>query len=223
MVQRVLPSGTGLRFLGILRGRVALGGPLTMLLFAASMALPACSDSDSITTTPPPNPLTGIVIDPTAFTTTHGCGTGSNDIYEYAAILSIPEDAGLPSPLPGAYVWGALSPCDASVTLPAVCTYGADSGVLYDIAIYAFNQAEWSQSIQTDGGSAEGYIINFGNLSSESVEVDITGKCAAAIPAARVETPTYWTLAGWRANCTAEQVRGAPIPAVCDPLQPVSP
>jgi hypothetical protein len=162
------------------------------------------------------------VIDPNAFTTTHGCGAGPNDVYEYAAILSVPGDAGLPSPLSGAYVWGATSPCDASVTLPSVCTYGGDGG-LYDVAIYAFSEAEWNQTLQSDGGSSVSVLINEGNFSSESVEVDITGECAAAIPAAPLEGEFGFAFAGWKANCIAEQGRSAPVAAVCDPLQPVSP
>jgi hypothetical protein len=194
-----------------------------VLPFVAAMALPACSDSDSITTTPPPDPLTGIVIDPNAFTTTHGCGAGPDDIYEYAAILSIPLDAGLPSPLSGAYVWGVASPCDASVTVPNVCTYGADGG-LFEVAVYAFTEAEWNQTLEPDGGSGVGYLINYGNMSAESGgAVDMTGKCAPAIPAAKVEDTPEFAAAGWRANCTVVQDRSAPVPAVCDPLEAVSP
>jgi hypothetical protein len=215
-VRRVLPLFSAPRFW---RRAVAILAPLLGLALAswvqaffsaAALELPACSNSDAGGITP----LTGILVLSDTLTTGHGCGTGPDQIFEYATIVSIPENSG---PFSGAYVTGGTTPCFTNATFDNVCTYNTNSN--YDITIYAFNQTEWNQTLDPDGGSTVTAILNQNN--GVAAPVDDAG-CNDRVQTTTI-VPQVNGQAGWTTTCTAKQQVDAPVTALCAPLEPISP
>ena len=192
---------------------LALASWVQAFFSAAALQLPACSNSDAGGITP----LTGILVLADTLTTGHGCGTGPDEIFEYATIVSIPENSGLFS---GAYVTGGTTPCYTNATFDNVCTYNTNSN--YNITIYAFNQAEWNQTLDPDGGSTVTDFLNTQNSVAAPAYDGGIPSCTDILKAATV-VPQVNGQAGWTTTCTAKQQQDAPVTALCGPLEPISP
>jgi hypothetical protein len=101
---------------------------------AAVLGVYACSTG----TTTGITPITGIVVRADTLVAGHGCGTGPDQIYKYAAVVSLKEEAGT-SPLVAA---GAYD-CYADATFVNLCS-SSTGAFVYDVDVYAFTQAQWN-------------------------------------------------------------------------------
>jgi hypothetical protein len=150
------------------------------------------------TTTATYTPITGILIRASALEEGHGCGTGANQVYKYAALLSYANDAGGPT-LPivesgvfDCYTDGLFSNLSAS-----------DSGSLdFAVTIYAWNQAAFPPGLACPPGGSAG-----GDAAA------CPGDNPNNIVTADAGTPT------WTTTCTGTQQSGVSVLAVCGPLQ----
>jgi hypothetical protein len=188
----------------------------TFFSAAAIVAVPACSNSDAGGVTP----ITGVLVLGDTLTQGHGCGTGDDQVYEYATIISIPTNVpGLSASFAGKYVTGGTSTCFTNATFVDLCTYNEGESA-FELSIYAFNQKEWNATLEPDGGSTVTDTINKANelnppaLSNSALNCGVAE--LASIPEAMLSPG-----AGWTTTCTAAEQLNAPVTASCAPLQPV--
>jgi hypothetical protein len=176
------------------------------------VALVGCPSTNTTTTLF--TPITGIEIDSASLVFGFGCGTGSTEVFKYAAILQFsppPPDGG-----------------DASFSLPD----GGDAGVKTGIASGVFDcfvNAAFS-NLCPDGGTCtpgsssftiQIFAFNEASFPPELASCDpgeggTQGPCTVASAVIHFES-----MANWTAVCTATQVVGVTVPAVCGPLVPV--
>jgi hypothetical protein len=189
----------------------------TFFSAAAIVAVPACSNVDAGGVTP----ITGVLVLGDTLTAGHGCGTGDDQVFAYATIISIPTNLGLPASLAGTYVTGGTNTCFTNATFVDVCTYnGGDSA--YELSIYAFNQKEWNATLEPDGGSTVTETINKANSRNPPLITSTTSSCAQA-ELASITQALVKPGASWTTTCTAAEQLNAPVTAACAPLQPASP
>jgi hypothetical protein len=167
----------------------------TSLGVAALLVLAACPGTATSTLY---TPITGLVIDSEALLSGVGCGTASNQVFKYAAVVSLAGDAGQ---LPGLPVSGVFD-CFSDAQFANLATPDGNL-TSYVIAIYAYNQASFPAAEL--GACAD--------LGSDAA-------CQGEDPATVLK---FADLANWRTTCTATQVPGVSEVAVCGSLIPVGP
>ncbi|MGH7271513.1 MAG: hypothetical protein ACREJ3_13875 [Polyangiaceae bacterium] len=175
--------------------------------WACAAALAAFSASvagcpSPATTTLTYTPVTKIVIRSSDLIEGHGCGTGADQIYRYAAIVSF-----APSPTT------ARDAGDAGASAPAIATSvfdcfadgsfenlpAADGGSQeFSILIRAYAFADFPPALACPGGVAAD-----GGVCASQSESAVLG----------ASPPPDWTT-----TCTATQQQGIPVLAVCGPL-----
>jgi hypothetical protein len=149
------------------------------------------------TTTTPTifTPVTGIEIDSASLVFGFGCGTGSTQVFKYAAVVSIAPpgggDAGIQTGISGVF------DCFANATFSNLPLDAGSSD--FTLQIFAFNEASFPPELACapGEGGTQGICTN-----------------ASAVLA-------FQQQANWTAVCTATQVGGVTVPAVCPPLEPV--
>jgi hypothetical protein len=186
-----------------------------LALFAAAGACAAvvgvgCSTD---TTTTPYTPITGILLQSQPLVAGFGCGTGPTQVYRYAAVVnfaSVPNDAEA-----GALVAG-----------PVVEQSGVPMTNIFD----CFNDGVFENLPSSDAGGST-YLITIFAYNQESyvkagLPPDLT---CPPLPDAGLCTPGSTALstaqeaeASWTTVCHATQQGGAPVFAVCPPLESVT-
>jgi hypothetical protein len=167
----------------------------TSLGVAALLVLAACPGTATTTLY---TPITGLVIDSEALLSGVGCGTANNQVFKYAAVVSLAGDAGQ---LPGLPVSGVFD-CFNDAQFANLATPDGNL-TSYVVAIYAYNQASFPAAEL--GACAD--------LGSDAA-------CQGEDPATVLK---FADLANWRTTCTATQVPGVSEVAVCGSLIPVGP
>ena len=180
---------------------------LAALPCSAALALLICGCPASTSNTTLFTPLTGIQIDATSLLFGFGCGTGPGQVFKYAAVVSFspqaPDggsdaatDAGSPVPTGISGVFDCFTNGVFS-NLPE-----SEAGSLdFTVQVFAYNEASFPAQLaaaSTTGGS---------------MGVAFVGDVAAnVIP--------FEGMANWTAVCTATQVTGVTVNAICGPLTP---
>lgn len=166
--------------------------PLAML--GACSALWGCPG----TTTPVLyTPFTGIVIHASDVVAGHGCGQGAGQVYRYAVIVSYaaPEGGAVGGPL-----YASVFDCfedGVFENLPPT-EAGAQQ---FSLQVLAYTKAGFPAGLECPGG-----VDPSGNPCN--LEIDRT---FAAMFAGDAQ---------WQTTCTATQQQGAPVVAVCEPVEP---
>jgi hypothetical protein len=173
--------------------------PLLSLVTAMVITWTAFAGCTTTTAATLYTPITGIQISAADIATGHGCGTGSEQVYKYVAVLSYHMDA-------CAFASGVFD-CFADGIFSNLA---ADAGnQIFDVSIYAYNQA----SITPDGGGQNALQC----LPNAVPKRDDAGKCPDSdVTAVRQCVAS----ANWSATCTATQVQGVTTIAACGPLGP---
>jgi len=175
---------------------VSRARPIPLLVALAALFVAGCP---STTTSTPYTPITGILIRSSTLVAGHGCGTGANQVYKYAAVVSYETDAGGPS----APITSGVFDCftDGIISnLPA-----SDNGSsAFDIQIYAYDATSF------DLPSVSGQL-----QCGTNAQVQCPGDIPANVVA--VEAQATWTT-----NCTATQQQGVSSVAACGPLEPTA-
>ena len=164
----------------------------TTLGVMALFGLAACPGSPSTTLY---TPITGLVINSDSLLSGIGCGTGTGQVYKYAAVVTLAGDAseaGLP-------VSGVFD-CFTNAQFANLATPDGNL-TSYNIAIYAFNEASFPAA---ELGGCD-------NLAADAA-------CQGENPATVLK---YAPMANWTTTCTATQVPGVSEVAVCNSLAPV--
>ncbi|HEY1692429.1 MAG TPA: hypothetical protein VGG39_09720 [Polyangiaceae bacterium] len=141
-------------------------------------------------------PITGIIIESETLVAGHGCGTGPNQVYKYAAILTYVDDGGVPS---GGAFQSSVFDCFAQGIFSNLPADSAGS-TSFDIAIVAYDQASYPAALDCPVGANE---------------AGLPLACPGDDPDTLMQdegTPT------WTATCTATQQSGVPVLASCTPL-----
>jgi hypothetical protein len=168
-------------------GSSALGA----LGIAAAAALAGCPSNAAPSLY---SPITGMIIDSATLLQGVGCGTDPDQVYKYAAVVTLEGDA--TSQLPGLPVSGVFD-CFTNGELSNLPTF--DGGTTeYSVAIYAFNY-------QTFPASHLGMCVDLGADAS----------CQGEDPKTVAQ---FASTANWTTTCTAIQVPGVSEVANCGSL-----
>ena len=148
-------------------------------------------------------PITGILLRSEQIVAGHGCGTGPNQVYKYAAVLSytaapVTDDAAAKRRGGGgrggadqAAAFSTVVPCYTDGVLSNLPP-NADNSESFDITIYAFNQASYPSALD------------------DLAFADDAGAVVTVIGGAN-----------WTTTCAATQQSGITVVALCQPLEPV--
>jgi hypothetical protein len=177
--------------------------PLFSLFFAGLGAalVGALAGCPGAATTTAYTPITGIIIQSDALVAGHGCGTGPDQVYKYAAILTYVDDGGVPS---GGAFQSSVFDCFAQGIFSNLPADSAGS-TSFEIAIVAYDQANFPSALLCPVGATE---------------AGPPAACPGDDPATLIQdegTPT------WTATCTATQQSGVPVLASCTPLLATGP
>lgn len=186
--------------------------PYPLLAFAifallGTAGLAGCPSTTTTTYTP----ITGIEIDSASLVGEHGCGTGPDQVYMYAAVLSYSNGEAGPGP---ADAYSGVFDCYSNALFSNLPADDAGS-TSFDISVFAYNQQAFSAT----------------TLQCPGVELE----AGAAYPLCPGDRPaaveSYAGNATWTTTCTATQQSGSdfscnPAPcasgvtvlAVCQPL-----
>lgn len=171
-----------------------------VLAVAEAFALAGCPSTGTTTTY---TPITGIIINSASLTAGHGCGTGPNQVFMYAALLSYVDGDGGPdaSPPPGPPVQSGVFDCFSDgifSNLPA-----DEAGSLnFHLSILAYNQASYPTTLDCPPGTSEA-----------GSSLPCPGNDPGVV-LLNEGTPT------WTTSCNAAQQAGVPVLASCGPLLP---
>ncbi len=175
---------------------------LGLLAAAGTAAAAACTTTTTTTTF---TPITGIEIRSAALVAGFGCGTGSGQVFRYAAAVSYAggADAGalvLQSGVPLTNIFDCFAD-GVFENLPS-----SDAGSLtFNVAIFAYSEGDYfgKADLPDDLGCAP----------------TPDGGALQCVPASRPLTPAQQAAATWTTLCTATQQSGTPVIAVCGPLR----
>jgi hypothetical protein len=151
-------------------------------------------------------PITGIQIDSAQLVAGFGCGTGPGQVFQYAAVVSfapLGPDGGVESDGdagPLEVVTSGVFDCFANGILSNLPVSEAGSSA-YTLQIFAFNEASFPPQLACAPGP--------GGPQGVSCPGDDAG---AVIP--------FEPRATFTATCTATQVPGVTVHAICTPLEP---
>jgi hypothetical protein len=182
----VIPASR-LRFLGLLAS-------------AGTAAAVACTTTTTTTTF---TPITGIEIRSAALVAGFGCGTGSQQVFRYAAAVSfaggteagaLVEQSGVPlTNIFDCFADGVFE------NLPS-----SDAGSLtFNVTVFAYNEAAY---------------VGAGLPDDLGCPPTPDGGALQCNPASRPLTAAQEAAATWTTLCTATQQSGTPVIAVCGPL-----
>lgn len=174
--------------------RKARGTVTRSLLLAASIAALACAVAGcpSTATSVPYTPITGIEVRASDVTVGHGCGTGADQVYKYAAVVSY-QDSGKPI---AAGVFDCFADAIFSNLQPD------DMGSLtFNVAVYAYNAATFPSALAP----------------CTPQQMQPPNSCATEDAGAVL---SLGEMANWTTTCTATQPIGATQVASCCPLVP---
>ncbi|HEY8090634.1 MAG TPA: hypothetical protein VIF09_22385 [Polyangiaceae bacterium] len=161
---------------------------VAVLAAAAACALVGCP---SASTTTGYTPITGILIRGSSLVADHGCGTGPQQVYKYAAVAYYEVDGGPSGPPVVSGVFDCFTDGLFSNLQPS-----ASGNLSFTVAIFAYSQASFPPTLQCPPTS---------------------GACPGDDPAT---TLGFAGQAGWTTTCTATQQAGVSVLAVCAPLEP---
>jgi hypothetical protein len=163
--------------------------PFAIAVAAALSGCPATATTTAYT------PITGILIRSSSLVAGIGCGTGTDQVYQYGAFLSyVVDDAGDHGPAAYSGVFDCYSDGLFS-NLPA-----DDAGSLsFDLTIVAWNQASFPPALACDVEETDG---GFPGCPGDS----------PSFVASHSASPN------WTTTCTATQQSGVSVLAVCAPL-----
>jgi len=162
----------------------------------------ACATTSTTTTY---TPITGIVIRSSVLVAGFGCGIGVNQVYRYVAVVRDATSADAePDAQAGALVSTNISECfsDAVFENLPVSSSGSQA---FAVSVFAYDKKSYDDALLPNdlacppGMPADGATCVDG---SESVTAAQEG------------------MATWTTICTATQQEGAPVLAVCPPLEP---
>jgi hypothetical protein len=153
-----------------------------------------------------PLPVSGIVVHSADIVAGHGCGTGPDQVYEYAALLSYKST-------PSDYIASAVVPCYAdavfsSIPSPDMDAGGGSTSLLLQVRIAAYNFASAPPAL----GCAVAAQVGTAAIA--------TPPCPGDVPDATA--PIALAAPNWTTTCSAHQLTGVPVQAQCCPLQPGS-
>ncbi len=147
-------------------------------------------------------PVTGIAIDTASLVSGIGCGTGAGEVYKYAVVLSYASDAGAAGGDAGGgnVVISSVFDCFADGLFSNLPVSPAGS-TSFTLAVFAFDAATFPPQLACSGapGGPQGV------------------RCPGDTPA---NVAPFESIANWTTTCTATQVVGVTVPAVCQPLVP---
>jgi hypothetical protein len=160
------------------------------LLGALAAALLGAGCNAAATTTAY-TPITGLQISSSDVVAGHGCGTGAQQVYKYAAVVSSPTaDGGTP-----AFRTSGVFDCFADgvfSNLPSL-----DGGnPTFVISIFAYDQASFPDALQCPANTAP-----------------CPGDDAGAVD-------PFAAAANWTATCTGTEIQGVTAAVTCTPLEP---
>ncbi len=136
-------------------------------------------------------PITGVQLLASDITAGHGCGTGPEQVYKYAAVVSGSEPE-------SAVTYGAFD-CFADAifsSLPALDGGAIPYGTTYSISVFAYNRDSYPS------------------------ELECVANAATCAPSEAGAVATWKAQANWTALCSATQIAGVTAVAVCGALQP---
>ena len=165
---------------------------LTPFVVAAAAALVGCP---AAATTTAYTPITGILIRSSSLVAGVGCGTGTDQVYEYGAFLSyVVDDAGDHGPA----VYSGVFDCYSDGLFSNLPANEAGS-LSFDLTIVAWNQASFPPALACDAEETDG-----------------------AFPGCPGDEPSFLAShsasPNWTTTCTATQQSGVSVLAVCAPL-----
>jgi hypothetical protein len=167
-------------------------------ILSSALAASAPAGCASNATTTAYTPITGIIIDSSDLTAGFGCGTDPGQVYEYAALLSYSDDAGVSQ----APVYSLVSDCYSDgrfSNLPP-----SSSGSLgFQLTILAWDQASFPAALRC--------------FPPTPTNPDSTYPCPGddvATVLSSQGTPN------WSTTCSAAQQEGVSALAICAPLVP---
>jgi hypothetical protein len=168
------------------------------LPLAASVAALACAVAGcpSTATSVPYTPITGIEVLASDVTAGHGCGTGDEQVYRYAAVVSY-QDSGTP-------VAAGVFDCFADAIFSNLPADGSGS-LTFDVAVYAYNAASFPPQLAPCASPA----------GCAAQDPSVVGPLATQGDPDAGVTPANWTT-----TCTATEPNGATQVASCCPLVP---
>jgi hypothetical protein len=183
-----------------LASRLSAAAPVVAAFTAAAACVvAACTTS---TTTPIFAPITGIEIRAQSLVAGIGCGTGDDQVYRYAAVVSFSPEAGA-STVSFTNIFDCFTD-GVFENLPA------DNGSLnFDVAIFAYNFKDY--------GPADAGIMGAGL--PPDLACPPGNDAAGCVPRTTPLTDAQKKDATWTALCVATQQSGVPVLAVCPPLQ----
>jgi hypothetical protein len=170
-------------------------------LAAAACAFIACTTSTTTTVFPP---ITGIEIRSSSLVSGIGCGTGDDQVYRYAAVVTFaPIEGGTPSTTAFTNIFDCFTD-GVFENLPA------DNGNLnFDVSIYAYNFKDYGPASPLAPMGA-GLPPDLGCPPGN----DAAGCVSGTTPL----TDEQKKDATWTSVCKATQQSGVPVLAVCPPL-----
>ncbi len=136
-------------------------------LFAAA-ALGACTTATATTVY---TPVTGIQVPSADVAQGHGCGTGSDQVYRYIAVISYPSDAST------TFSTTAVFDCFADGLFSNLPFTNAAASQPFNITIFAFNQASFPAALDCVGSPCPG--DDAGEVALWTGTANWTGKCQA--------------------------------------------
>jgi hypothetical protein len=174
---------------------------------AGASAVAACATT---TTTAVFTPITGIVIQSQSLLTGFICGDEDDQVYRYAAVVTYagpdggPVEPAVPVEQSGAPLTNIFECFTDGVfeNLPS-----SDAGSLsFTVSIFAYNKKEYvSASLPSDLACPP--MVDGGFCTAGSEPISSVQEAAAT----------------WTTVCTATQLSGTPVFAVCGPLLPLAP
>jgi hypothetical protein len=172
----------------------------TSLFAAAACATIACATTGTTTAY---TPITGIVIASSALVSGYGCGAGDDQVFRYVATISFAASA---DAAPEAPVTGVPSTnifdCFTDGVFENLPT-SSNGSQAFTVSVFAYNKKSYDQaSLPSDLGCVPGMAADG----------------AVCVDGSQSVTRREEELASWTATCTATQLAGVPVLAVCPPL-----
>jgi hypothetical protein len=170
-------------------------------IFAATAcATIACATQSTATAY---TPITGITIESSALVNGYGCGTGSDQVFRYAAVVSYaPIADAAPDAQASGATWTNIFDCftDGVFENLPVSSSGYQTFV---VSIFAYNEKSYAAAgLPSDLGCVPGMPTDGAICVDGSQSVNARDK----------------ELASWTATCIATQQQGVPVLAICPPL-----
>jgi hypothetical protein len=187
------------------------------LAFTSVVAVVLCAYACGSGNTTGITPLTGIVVRADDLVAGHGCGTGPDQIYGYAVIVSTFTEGGAGA----VFIAGGASPCYADATFINLCASTSGS-LAFNVQVYAFTEAQWNLQSQLLNPPVNSPVQALSALESYC---QFDGGQTAFNGAVNLDNyaSLYQAAASFTASCVATQQENIEVVAVCSTLAPVPP